>query len=258
MFSRAVALTTLLALPALSLSPSAQAQTFGVQTDTQTLGYPGCYNDTTYIPYGTFVSSVADPASAVINTTYNGSMSADVGAWAEAHQGELHAKAVAKTTQINAKSGFTSAAPYGYGYAYAFDRLAVKSDSLPRGTPVTLVFGNQVELNTWSYTGLYDGYIDLQLQIGVATAHSRWTANYLYGVTASEAPRVTVQTTVGSNLSITAKLRSQAKAMYYDGKVGFGGDIQADATARLVILDLPVGVTLQSDSGIVYPVVPVN
>ena len=86
MFSRAVALTTLLALPALSLSPSAQAQTFGVQTDTQTLGYPGCYNDTTYIPYGTFVSSVADPASAVINTTYNGSMSADVGAWAEARQ----------------------------------------------------------------------------------------------------------------------------------------------------------------------------
>lgn len=258
MFFRAVALTTLLTLSGFGLAASANAQTFGVETDAETLGYPGTYYDEHYLPSATFVSSVSDPASAVINSTYYGSMSADVGGWGEARQAELHAKASAHIQTINAKPGFYGGAPYGYGYAYAFDRLTVKSDSLPKGTPVTIVFGNQVDLDTWTYTGLYDGYIDMQLQIAAATAHSRWTASYLYGVTASEAPLVTVKTTVGSTFSVTGKLRAQAKAFYWDNTVGFGGDIQADATARLVIRDIPAGVTLQSDSGIAYPVVPAN
>ena len=44
---------------------------------------------------------------------------------------------------------------------------------------------------------------------------------------------------------------------YVDGRT-FGGDIQADATARVVVRDIPAGVTLQSESGTVYPVVPAN
>ena len=258
MFTRAVALTTLLALSGFGLASSTHAQTFGVETTAETLGYVGCYRNATYLPSATYGSSVADPAGATITTTSNGSMSVDVGASGEARQAELHAQAVAHSQQINAKPGFYSAPAYGHGYAYAFDRLTVKSDSLPKGTPVTIVFGNQVDLNTWTYTGVYDGYIDMSLQIGVGTAHSRWSASYLYGVTASAAPQITVQTTVGSVLGVAGKLRAQARVFYWDYAVGFGGDIQADATARIVILDLPAGVTLQSDSGIVYPVVPAN
>lgn len=258
MFTRATALTALLALSGLGLAASAQAQTFGVETDAETLGYPGCYYDTTYLPSATFVSSVSDPAGATVGNSTYGTMFADVGASGEARQAELHAQASAHSQQINAKPGFSGTAPYGYGYAYAFDRLTVKSNSLPKGTPVTIVFGNQVDLNAWTYTGLYDGYIDMSLQIGTATAHSRWSASYLYGVTASAAPQITVQSTVGSQFSVTGKLRAQAKVFYWDGTVGFGGDIHADATARLVIRDIPAGVTLQSDSGIAYPVVPAN
>jgi hypothetical protein len=258
MFTRAAALTALLALSGFGLASSAQAQTFGVETTAETLGYPGCYRDSTYLPSATFGSSIADPAGATINSTNNGSMFVDVGASAEARQAELHAQAVGHTNNLSARPGFYSAPAYGYGYAYAFDRLTVKSASLPKGTPVTIVFGNQVDLNAWTYTGVYDGYIDMSLQIGAGTAHSRWSASYLYGVTASEAPQITVQTTVGSTLGVAGKLRAQARVFYWDNSVGFGGDIHADATARIVIRDIPAGVTLQSDSGIVYPVVPAN
>ena len=256
MFTRTLALTTLLALTGLGAA-SAQAVYFGVETDAETLGYPGCYNSASYLPNATYVSSVADPAGATLTSPYYGSMIADVGASAEAQQPVLHAQATAHSESINATPGFYGSAPYGYGYAHSFDRVMVKSGSLPKGTPVTIVFGNQVDLNAWTYTGLYDGYIDMTLQMGVGTAHSRWTASYLYGVTASEAPRITVQTTVGSQFSIDGKLRAQAKVFYVDGRK-FGGDIHADATARIVVLDIPAGVTLESVSGAVYPVVPAN
>jgi len=257
MFSRTVTLTALLTLSGLGVAASAQAQYFGVETEAQTLGYPGCFTDTTYLPSATFVSSVSDPAPATLTSPYYGSMLDDLGASAEAQQPVLHAQAVAHAESINATPGFSGSAPYGYGYAHSFDRVTVTSTSLPKGTPVTIVFGNQVDLNTWTYKGLYDGYIDMYLQIGAGTAHSRWSASYLYGVTASEAPRITVQTTVGSQFSIDGKLRAQAKVFYVDGRT-FGGDIQADATAHIVVLDIPAGVTLQSLSGATYPVVPAN
>jgi hypothetical protein len=256
MLTRTLALTTLLALSSLGAA-SAQAIYFGVETDAETLGYPGCYNSTTYLPNATYVSSVADPAAGTVSSPYYGAMLDDVGASAEAQQPVLHAQAAAHAESINATPGFSGTAPYGYGYAHSFDRVTVKSDSLPKGTPVTIVFGNQVDLNTWTYTGLYDGYVDMSLQIGVGTAHSRWTASYLYGLTASEAPRITVQTTVGAQFSIDGKLRAQAKVFYVDGR-RFGGDIQADATARIVVLDIPSGVTLESVSGALYPLVPAN
>lgn len=257
MFSRTAALTTLLALSGLGIAASAQAQYYGVETEAQTLGYPGCFTDSTYLPSATFVSSVSDPAGATLTSPYYGSMLDDVGASAEAQQPVLHAQAIAHSESINAKSGFSGSAPYGFGYAHSFDRVTVKSDSLPKGTPVTIVFGNQVDLDTWTYSGLYDGYIEMYLQIGAGTAHSRWSASYLYGVTASEAPRITVQTTVGSQFSIDGKLRAQAKVFYVDGKT-FGGDIHADATAHIVVLDIPAGVTLESVSGATYPVVLAN
>src|SRR6476469_3093281 len=216
MFSRTVTLTALLTLSGLGVAASAQAQYFGVETEAQTLGYPGCFTDTTYLPSATFVSSVSDPAPATLTSPYYGSMLDDLGASAEAQQPVLHAQAVAHAGPINATPGFSGSAPYGYGYAHSFARVTVTSNSLPKGTPVTIVFGNPVDLNTWTYKGLYDGYIDMYLQIGAGTAHSRWSASYLYGVTASEAPRITVQTTVGSQFSIDAKLRAQAKVFYWD------------------------------------------
>jgi hypothetical protein len=259
MLTRTTALTAILTLAGLGFAGSAQAQYFGVEATAQTLGYTGGFTDNSGALFNaTFADALSDPTGVTLTSPYYGSVFADVGAAAEARPAELHAQAIAHTHSINAKPGFSGSAPYGYGYGHFFDRLTVKSSVLSKGTPVTIVFGNEVDIATWTYTGLYDGYIDMTLQIGVATARSRWTASYLYGVTAADTPQVRVQTTVGSQLSVDGKLRAQAKTFYYDGAVGFGGDIQADATARLVVREIPTDVTLQSESGIAYPVVPVN
>jgi hypothetical protein len=92
---------------------------------------------------------------------------------------------------------FSGAAPYGYTYAYFYDRLTVKSSVLANGTPVPLLFGNDVTVNRWDRAGLYDGYVDITLQIGVGTARSRWTASYLYGDTTAVAPLLQIKTTMG-------------------------------------------------------------
>jgi hypothetical protein len=152
----------------------------------------------------------------------------------------------------------SSAAPYGFAYAYFYDRLTVKSSVLPVGTPVTIVFGNDVTVNRWDRAKLYDGSIDMTLQIGIGTARSRWTSSYLYGDTTAVAPLLQIKTTVGSTVSVDAKLRVLAKVFYYDPKVAASGDNYADATARLVIREIPEGVTLQAASGIAYPIVPAN
>jgi hypothetical protein len=252
---RTAALTAVLAFS--GFAASAQAQSFGVEVSAQTMGYTGGSTDSVYLPSATFVDAVSDPARVTLTSPYYGSVFADVGSASEVRPGELHAQAVAHVHSIDAKNGFSGSAPYGFGYAHSFDRLTVKSDTLAKGTQVTIVFGNDVDVTTWTQTGAYDGYVDMTLQIGAASARTRWTASYLYGATAADTPQVRVQTTVGSQLSVDGKLRVQAK-VFYDRTTGFNGDLQADATARLVVREIPDGVTLQSASGIDYPVVPAN
>lgn len=234
----------------------AQTNTFGVQSTSQTLGYIGTYTDDSKAqPGSVFASTLSDPAGATLSGTYSSGY-ADVGAGSEAQIADLHAWASGHAHVISGQ--FSSAAPYGFAYAYFYDRLTVKSNVLPVGTPVTIVFGNDVTVNRWDRVNLYDGYIDMTLQIGIGTARSRWTSSYLYGDTTAVAPLLQIKTTVGSTVSVDAKLRVQAKVFYYDPKVASSGDNYADATARLVIREIPEGVTLQAASGTVYPIVPAN
>src|SRR6185312_7967882 len=163
----------------------ARAQYFGVDTSAQTLGYIGTYSDNSgWLVNHTSASSLSDPAGATLSATGYGTAFADVGAGSHAEQGLLHAWASGHTNRVSGGNSFPGAAPYGYGYAHFTDRLTVTSSTLSAGTKVMIVFGNVVDRTTWTYSGLYDGYIDMRVQIGVATAMSRWTANYLYGDTA--------------------------------------------------------------------------
>jgi hypothetical protein len=258
MSNRTATVIAALSISCFAFAGAAHAQTgyFGVEATAQTLGYAGTFTDNSgLLPL--FADALSDPAGVTLSSPTYGSAYADVGAAAQAEPALLHTWASAHTHPVIGNS-FSSSAPYGYGYAHFYDRLTVKSDTLPAGTPVTIVFGNVVDRATWSYTGYYDGYIDMRLQIGVATAMSRWTASYLYGNTAVDTPLVTVTTKVGSQLSVDAKLRVQAKAMYYDPSHLFTTDINADATASLVVREIPTGVTLVSQSGVTYPVVPAN
>jgi hypothetical protein len=236
----------------------AQAQTYyyGVQSTSQTLGYTGTYTDDSgWLSGGTYADTLSDPSGATMSAPGYATLYADVAASSEAQQAELHATASSQARVVSGTNVPNAAEPYGYAYAYFRDRLTVKSDVLPAGTPVTIVFGNDVTINQWDRTGTYSGYIEMTLQIATGTARSRWSTSYIYGDTSAVAPQLVINTTVGSKLSVDAKMRVLAKTSF---KLNLSGVHNADATARLVINQIPEGVTLQADSGIVYPVVSIN
>ena len=234
---------------------AAQTYYYGVHSTSQTLGYTGTFTDDSQLQQGgLFADTLSDPQGATMSAPGYATLYADVAAGSEARQAELRAQASGHAHVVSG-TNVNGSAPYGFAYARFYDRLTVKSDVLPNGTPVKIVFGNDVEINRWDRTGVYDGYIDMTLQIAAGTARSRWSSHYLYGDTTAVAPQLVINTTVGTRLSVDARLRVMAKVFY---KLGTSGDNYADATARLVIHEIPEGVTLQADSGIVYPIVPAN
>jgi hypothetical protein len=259
MSTRNAVLAAALTLTSLSFATvPVQAQTyyFGVHSTSQTLGYSGTFTDDSKLqPGGLFADTLSDPPGVTMSAPGYATLYADVAADSEARQAELHASASGHARVVSGTNVGNAAAPYGFAYAHYYDRLTVKSDVLPAGTPVTIVFGNDVEVHRWTRTGAYDGYIEMTLQIAAGTARSRWSSHYLYGDTAAVAPQLQIQTTVGSRLSVDARLRVMAKAFY---KLNTSGDIQGDATARLVIRQITEGVTLEADSGIAYPYAPSN
>jgi hypothetical protein len=251
-------LAAALTLTTFGFATTAQAQIYyyGVQSTSQTLGYAGTGTvDSGWLPGSLSANTFSDPPGATLSSTGYATLYADVAASSEAYQAELHATASSHAHVVSGTNVPPASAPYGYGYAYFRDRLTVTSSTLPAGSPVTIVFGNDVQINRWDRAGAYDGYIEMNLQIAAGTARTRWSSHYIYGDTTSVTPQLIIKTTVGSKLSVDGKLRVQAKT-FYDLKTS--GDIKGDATARVVINQIPDGVTLVSDSGVVYPVVLVN
>jgi hypothetical protein len=236
----------------------AQAQTYyhGVHSTSQTLGYTGTYTDDSQLQQGSlFADTLSDPQGVTMSAPGYATLYSDVAAGSEARQAELHASASSHSHVVSGTNIGGNSAPYGSAYARFYDRLTVKSDVLPVGTPVTIVFGNDVEIVRWDRVGAYDGSIDMTLQIAAGTARSRWSSNYLYGDTTAVAPELRIKTTVGSRLSVDARLRVMAKTFF---RINLSGDSHAEATARLVVREIPEGVTLEADSGVLYPVVPAN
>lgn len=257
MLNRNFVLATATTLTFASFAAPAVAQTpyFGVHSTSQTLGYTGTFTDDSQLqPGGLSADTLSDPAGATLSAPGYATLYGDVAAGSEARQAELRAQASGHTHVVSGTNVY-GGSPYGFAYSRFYDRLTVTSDVLPKGTPVTIVFGNDVEIHRWDRFGAYDGYIDMTLQIANGTARSRWSSHYLYGDTTAVAPELVIKTTVGAQLSVDARLRVMAKVFF---RLNYTGDNYADATARLVIREIPEGVTLQADSGTVYPIVPAN
>ncbi|HJX28777.1 MAG TPA: hypothetical protein VJ885_12775 [Thermoanaerobaculia bacterium] len=251
-----LATATALTLASFAVPASAQTYYFGVHSTSQTLGYPGTFTDDSQLqPGGLSADTLSDPQGATMSAPGYATLFADVAAGSEARQAELRAQASGHAHVVSGTNVGSASAPYGFAYSRFYDRLTVTSDVLPKGTPVTIVFGNDVEIHRWDRIGAYDGYIDMTLQVATGTARSRWSSHYLYGDTTAVAPALVINTKVGTQLSVDARLRVMAKVFY---KLNTSGDNYADATARLVIREIPDGVTLQADSGTIYPIVPAN
>lgn len=257
MLTRNTILAAALTITTFAAAPAA-AQTyyyFGVHSTSETLGYPGTFTDDSQLQDGgVFADSLADPQGATMSAPSYATLYADVAAGSVAQQGVLRVQASGHAEVVSG-TNISGTAPYGNAFARFYDRLTVTSAVLPKGTPVRIVFGNDVQIHRWDREGTYDGYIEMTLQIGAGTARSRWSSHYLYGDTEAVAPQLVINTTVGSRLTVDGRLRSMAKVFY---KVGTNGDNDSDATARLVIREITEGVTLQAASGTVYPIVPVN
>lgn len=257
MYLRTATLIAGLTTAMLAFTGAANAQTayFGVESMSQTLGYPGTYTENTGLLAGqTFADTLSDPAGVVVNDQNHNSAFADVGAGSEAASDRLHVWA-SSLTYLTSGTSFNGYSPYGFAYAHSYDKLTVMSDTLPKGTPVTLVFDNSVDLTKWTCTGLCNGYVQLNIQIAASAANSRWSYWYAAAPTATHQPQITVQTTVGSRVSVDAKLRAHSSTYYFLSGYGSGGHLESDATATLTLNPISTaGVWLQGDSGVEYRV----
>lgn len=255
MLNRNFVLATALTIASVAVPVSAQTYSFGVHSTSQTLGYQGTFTDDSQLqPGGLSADTLSDPPGATLSAPGYATVYGDVAAGSEARQAELRAQASGHTHVVSGTNVY-GGSPYGFAYSRFYDRLTVTSDVLPKGTPVTIVFGNDVQIHRWDRMGAYDSSIDMTLQIANGSARSRWSSHYLYGDTTAVADQLVVKTTVGTQLSVDARLRVMSKVFF---RLNYTGDSHADVTARLVIREIPEGVTLRADSGTIYPIEPAN
>lgn len=240
-----------LAIPSFA---EAQAPTFGVQATAETsLAASGTYNKVDdNQPGGTFAAATSDPAGLQFYNGY-GQVYGDALSEADAEPGRLHAVAKAESSTVTAKA-FGNAVPYAVSYARYYDVLTVESASLPVGTPVKLTFRSDVDV-LLSYTGNYDGSINLTLNIGAATATSKWEHKYTGTHNEVYTPLIVVNTTVGARLKVDGTLRAIARAVWFSPGPNYGANVSFTADAALLLESASQDVTLRADSGAIYTAV---
>jgi len=140
----------------------------------------------------------------------------------------------------------------GVGQVYAFaragftDTLRVGSASLPAGTPVILLFSQQVEGGFRDLDGFVLGYVVSQMNPTIGLTDSNYIL-HADGRLQDSGPPILAWTTVGATISLRGTLSVQAS--YRGGPDG--GSLTSDFyhTAHYYADSLTEGVFLTSDSG---------
>jgi hypothetical protein len=252
MFSRTGAFVAGLTAIVLTFSTAnaAAAATFGVQASAVTGGFTG--TGAQYPAYGdgqTYVAALSNPAGLTFNNGY-GLVSAEAYANALTTPGFLYGKSRTVATRI-------SATAFGYGPSASTDTrfndyLTVKSDTLPVGTPVTLVFRSRLNV-TSNLTGLFTASINASLYIAGASAYLQTTTDYQSQAGLSvTSPQVTVNTKVGARLSTSGKLSVLTKAYYFAPGPVYSGSAELEVSSDTVLEQAPEGVRIEADSGADY------
>lgn len=244
MLSRRTLIAGLAITALMGLAGPGTAQTFAVKAEAATGGHTGTYSDSQ--TGTTWASAQSDPAGVQFNNGY-GLVYADTAAASASAQGHLSGQASATATRITA-TAFTNSNPYGNFNTQFTDYITVKSDSLPAGTPVTLVFRHEVGL-AWQGGGNYTGSLYSSLRVGGVTVSTRWDKTQKTADPGVASQTLTVQTTVGSRLSMTGILRGQATARYFEPGPSYSGWLQIEGTAGAILESATPGVTVVADSG---------
>lgn len=249
----------LLALPA--AAASAQTVDYGVSANVQTLGMPGGFsNYSNGLPLDNFEYRESDPAGGYWGNTVNNTVWADGAARAWAQPGELRVKTDATADALSAKN-FSNSHPYGFAEVRFWDNVTVKSDTLPAGTPVTLIFRSDLDVVQLSGTGVYSGSFYGEHRIaGRSVSQQIYFDNNDMDYQVSLG-LITVNTKVGARFAMSGRLYVSTHASYwgYQGTTRiYSGQLAGEMTLKPILESASADAYLLADSGASYFVAPAN
>lgn len=242
------------ALLALPLSSAfAQSGAYGVSSNVQTLGVPGGWSDySNGLPLDAYEYRESDPAGGHWGNQPSNTVWADAAARGWAQPGELKVKTDAAASHLSATS-FSNSYPYGFAEVRYWDTVTVASDSLPAGTPVTLVFRSDLEVAELDGEGLFAGTF-----YGSQTFHGRTVSQQVpfshsdmdYAVNLG---LITVSTKVGARFTMSGRLYLTTRAYYYQSSPrAFDGAISGEVSMKAVLESASADAHVVADSGAVY------
>jgi hypothetical protein len=244
MFTRKITFAATFALSLLTIgSANAQTATFGVEAMAATSGYSGTYTDNPGpVSGGQSTGATADPAGLQYNNGY-GLVYGDAAANATAYTHYLYGSAYALADRISA-TAFGNASPTGNTESRWWDYITVRSNSLPNGTVVELVFRIALTTN-WTASGVYKGNVFSELQVGPYSSSTQSKMDSTWGTTVVPGPELRIKLKVGSRYSLSSKLRVYGRAFYftqgpvYDGQISIetAAEVQVDSGTQDVWLD---------------------
>ncbi|HEY3492625.1 MAG TPA: hypothetical protein VGK43_06710 [Solirubrobacterales bacterium] len=236
------------ALAALSIlaAGAAQAQTYGVDAMASTSGFTGTgFDNPPAVSGGLSLSAAHDPAYIQFYNGY-GYVAADAASSTTAGAHLLTASVYAFADRIDA-TAFGNSYPQGNTDARWWDYVTIRSNSLPNGTPVEIVFRSAVN-TIWSGVSPYSGSVYAEIRVGGYSASTTSRMDSTYGNTEVPGPEIRVKTTVGARLSLDSKLRLYGRAYYFAPGPNYDGEISIDTSAEIQMDPGTLDVYVEYDS----------
>lgn len=209
----------------------AQTPTFGVQAMAATSGYSGTYTDNPgVVAGGQSTGADSDPAGLQYNNGY-GLVYGDAAAHATAYTHYLYGGVDVLADRITA-TAFGNASPTGNTESRYYDTITVRSNSLPNGTVVELVFRNALT-TSWTASGVYSGNVYSELRVGAYSASTQSKMDSRWGTTEVPGPELRIKVTVGNRYSLQSKLRVYGRAYYFTQGPIYDGAITIESAAEV-------------------------
>jgi hypothetical protein len=257
MFHSAKTLAIAAALVAIPASAAFAQGAYGVSVSVQTLGMPGGFSvNSGGLPLDSFEYRETDPLGGYWGNQANNTVFADGAARGWAQPGELRV-ATDATASAESATNFPNSYPYGFGEVRFWDTVTVTSDTLPVGTPVTMVLSSELKAKIEGeglFAGTYYGEHSfggrssaLQKTFSQNDVDASWILN----------PSV-VNTKVGARFAISGRLYLHTRAHYYQTSPrAYSGLAEGEVVLKAVLQSVSADSYLVADSGATYHV-PVN
>lgn len=242
------------ALLALPVSSAFAQGAYGVLANVQTLGMPGGTTDySNGLPLATFEFRESDPAGGNWGNRPSNTVFADGAARAWAEQGALKVATDAKTDRLSA-TDFPNSYPYGFAEVRYWDTATVVSETLPAGSPVTLVFRTDFSAEIEG-AGLFAGVFYGEQYVAGKSVSLQQPFSYSDMDYSTELGLITVNTKVGARFTMSGRLYLQTRAHYYvmiDGVRQYNGAASGEAVLESVLESASADAHVVADSGKVY------